>query len=219
MSTQVINPKLLDKLKDKKYRDLFVASQINKLIPFQIRALRAARGMTQEELAEGAETTQSVISRIQNRGAANLNVKSLLKLASAFDVALTVRFEPIDRFIDWVDDLSPEVMSPKPSDALLEEIEREAASEDAAQNNAAEVTEWLKGFTLHEPVTITSVQVQAPNFAPKFVATSPIQLLPFMYPLAAPAISVSKGTTQRRVAAEGRTPQAALRFSPKKEVA
>ncbi len=133
MSTKAINLNLLPRLKDKKYRDLFVSSQINKTIPFQIRALRAARNnMTQEELAERAETTQSVISRIQNRGAANLNIKSLLKLASAFDVALVVRFEPIDRFIDWVDELSPEVMSPKPSETVIAELERKALEPERA---------------------------------------------------------------------------------------
>ncbi|HEY9405385.1 MAG TPA: helix-turn-helix transcriptional regulator [Pyrinomonadaceae bacterium] len=136
MSTQVINPSLLAKMKDKRYRDLYVASHINKLIPFQLRALRAARNnMTQEELAERAETTQSVISRIQNKGAANLNIKSLLKLAAAFDVALVVRFEPIDRFIDWVDDLSPEAMSPKSSENVLEEIERGASEKEATKNS------------------------------------------------------------------------------------
>jgi transcriptional regulator with XRE-family HTH domain len=145
VSTQAIDLNLLARLKDKKYRDLFVASQINRIIPFQIRALRAARdNMTQEELAERAETTQSVISRIQNKGAASLNIKSLLKLASAFDVALVVRFEPIDRFIDWVDDLSPEVMSPKSSEILLAEAEREAAKPEATALTTATPAQQLR---------------------------------------------------------------------------
>lgn len=146
MSTQDINSKLLVRLKDKKYRDLFIASQINKIIPFQIRALRAARNnMTQAELAEKAETKQSVISRIQRNGAANLNIKSLLKLASAFDVALVVRFEPIDGFIDWVDELSPEVMAPRLSKEIIMEIERKAMEQEVAgiAANKAEVPNTL----------------------------------------------------------------------------
>jgi transcriptional regulator with XRE-family HTH domain len=133
VNTQITHSKLFAKITDKKYRDLFVASQINKGIPFQLRALRAARNnMTQAELAEVAETKQSVISRIESKGAANLSIQTLLKLAAAFDVALVVRFEPIDRFIDWVDDLSPEVMSPRPSEIILAEIQQEATAKSTA---------------------------------------------------------------------------------------
>lgn len=176
MNTKAINPSLLPRLKDKRYRDLFIASQINKLIPYQIRALRAARNnMTQEELAERAETTQSVISRIQNRGASNLNIKSLLKLASAFDVALVVRFEPIDKFIDWVDDLSPEVMSPEPSELILSESEREALSPKQDEP----VTEST-------PAAVSRVLLDAEHLFPSLPATSTtgtITYLPGMHPV------------------------------------
>ena len=170
MSTQAINSSLLDRLKDKRYRDLFIASQINRIIPFQIRALRAARNnMTQAELAEKADTKQSVISRIQNNGAANLNIKSLLKLASAFDVALVVRFEPIDKFIGWVDDLSPEAMSPKPSDVVVAEAGSGpheagvAAAKSAGIFNAEHLFPGL-------PATATQVHF-LPGMLPAGVAT------------------------------------------------
>lgn len=133
MSTGIINSrikksKLFTKLADKKYRHLFVTSQINKLIPYQMRGLRARRDLTQAALAELAETTQTVISRIENNGATNLSVKTLLKLAEAFDVALVVRFEPIDRFITWVDEFSPEDISFESSESILDEATKEQAS-------------------------------------------------------------------------------------------
>jgi transcriptional regulator with XRE-family HTH domain len=115
---------MFQKIKDPEYRKLFIAGQIKHGFATQLRALRKARKMTQQELAELAETTQTVISRIENNGAAKLSVQSLLKIAYAFDVALIVRLDPIDRLIDWVDDLSPEVMTPKPSEEILEAIER-----------------------------------------------------------------------------------------------
>lgn len=167
MSTQVINPKLLDNLKGKKYRDLYVSSQVNKTIPFQIRALLAARdNMTQGELAEKAGTTQSVISRILNRGAASLNIKSLLKLASAFDVALVVRFEPIDRFIDWVDDLSPEAMSPKPSEVVLAEIEREASEPKSVHRGTARETSGHQLRLVQTPAMVGLRQSSVPTESP-----------------------------------------------------
>jgi len=120
--------KLLSKLRDRKYRNLFIAGQIKTGIPFQIRALRAARGnMTQKELGERTRLPQTVVSRIENGCGSSLTIKTLQKLAEAFDVALVVRFEPIDKLADWVNSLSPEAMSPQPSAQILDEIERKTA--------------------------------------------------------------------------------------------
>lgn len=178
MNIRAINQKLLSRLKDKKYRDAFVASQLNQIIPYQIRALRAARdNMTQEELAERAETTQSVISRIQNRGAANLNIKTLLKLASAFDVALTVRFEPIDRFIDWIDDLSPNAMSPKASEQVLAESERRSRKATNLSIPKRTSTHQLQVINSSEPIINSSepttwVQLTLPLDRPRILSES-----------------------------------------------
>jgi transcriptional regulator with XRE-family HTH domain len=125
------NSKMFRKLKDPEYRRLFIAGQIKHGFSTQLRALRTKRDMTQKELAELAETTQTVISRIENNGAANLSVQSLLKIAYAFDVALVVRLEPIDKLINWVGGLSSEVMTPRPSQEILDEIEHKALSGEA----------------------------------------------------------------------------------------
>jgi transcriptional regulator with XRE-family HTH domain len=115
---------MFQKVKDKKYRSRFIAGQIKTGIPFQLRALRSARKLTQKGLGEAAQIPQTVISRIENGSGGNLSVKTLLKLAEAFDVALVIRFEPIDKLIDWADSLSPEVLAPEASEKVLAEIER-----------------------------------------------------------------------------------------------
>ncbi len=122
MSTRITDSKLFKRLKEKGYRDHFVAGEIKRLIPFQLRALRASRKWTQSELGNEANMPQTVISRIENGNAASLSIKTLLKLASALDVALVIRFEPIDSLIDWVDNLSPESMSPRSSAEILAEM-------------------------------------------------------------------------------------------------
>lgn len=127
MNTRITDSKLFRRLKEKKYRDRFIAGEVKRFIPFQLRALRASRKWTQVELGAEAAMPQTVISRIENGNAASLSIKTLLKLASAFDVALVIRFEPIDRLIDFVDDLSPEAMSPRASSRVLAEMEQEAA--------------------------------------------------------------------------------------------
>lgn len=152
MLTRITNSKLFSKLKDKKYRNLFIAGEVRRTVPFQLRALRSARTWTQADLGIEAEMPQTVISRIENGDAASLNIKTLLKLAAAFDVALVVRFEPIDRLVHWVDSLSPEVISPRPSAEVLDEMEGLAEVQTVAAilgvrgNGSGTAVNYLRGL-------------------------------------------------------------------------
>src|SRR5688500_17698094 len=95
-------------VKDKEYRDLFVAEEIATGLPFQLRAMRQARGWSQQELAERAGMTQEGISRLESLTYGKFTLTTLKRLASAFDVALVVRFEPFGRLVDWAASMSPE---------------------------------------------------------------------------------------------------------------
>jgi transcriptional regulator with XRE-family HTH domain len=96
---------LAGELRSKEYRDAFVASQIRVGLPMQCRALRESRDWTQPQLAEAASMSQPRISEIERPGERNLNLETLLRLASAFDVALQVRFVPFSQFVDDDDQL------------------------------------------------------------------------------------------------------------------
>ena len=100
--------KLIEELRNKEYRDAFVSEHIDTGIPFQIRALREQRGWTQKELATLAGVSQVWISRIENPNYDGFSIKTLLKLSSAFDVGLIVRFSPISELVRWELELSPE---------------------------------------------------------------------------------------------------------------
>src|SRR4051794_39591579 len=128
---------VFQKLKDRKRRSRFIANQIKNAFAFQVRALRKAREMSQQELAKEADTTQALISRIERDGATNLSVQTLLKIADAFDVALVVRLEPIDRLLHWVDGLSPDSMSFPKSEEILAEMEAEAMSSAKSEISTA----------------------------------------------------------------------------------
>jgi transcriptional regulator with XRE-family HTH domain len=91
---------LAEQLLDKQYRDAYVASQIRISLPMQCRALRESREWTQPQLAEAAGMSQPRISEIERPGERRLNLETLLRLASAFDVALQVRFVPFSKFVD-----------------------------------------------------------------------------------------------------------------------
>lgn len=102
---------LLKYLKDKEYRDAFVSSHIDNGIPFQIKTMRDNRKMTQEELGELAEMKQAAISRLENPNYGSFTLKTLKGIASAFDVALIVRFIPFSDLVKWDLDLSSETLN------------------------------------------------------------------------------------------------------------
>ena len=99
--------KLAGKLKDKRYRDAFVASQVRVTIPFQVRALRAQRGWDQKTLAEKAGMLQPRISEIETPGTP-LTLRTIQRIASGFDVGLIVRFAPFGDLIRFSDEFSPD---------------------------------------------------------------------------------------------------------------
>jgi transcriptional regulator with XRE-family HTH domain len=84
--------RLPSRLRSKNYRDAYVVSQLRIRLPFELRAIRIARGWSQGELARRAGMAQSRISAIESPGKVNLSMNTLLRLASAFDCALKVSF-------------------------------------------------------------------------------------------------------------------------------
>jgi transcriptional regulator with XRE-family HTH domain len=104
--------KLIAQLKDKRYRDAFVAEHIATGIPFQIRALRKQKEWKQRELADHAGMLQERISVAENPNYAKFNIQTLKKIASAFDVALIVRFVPFSELLRWELNISSETLAP-----------------------------------------------------------------------------------------------------------
>jgi transcriptional regulator with XRE-family HTH domain len=95
------------KLRNKEYRDSFVASQISNTIAAQIFSLREARGWKQAEVAARAGMKQSRISDLEDPNYENYQTRTLVKLASAFDVGLVVKFVPFSELAKWSANLSP----------------------------------------------------------------------------------------------------------------
>lgn len=106
ISTTVRN--LWKKMASKEYRDSYVAGHISNTVASQILMLREARGWTQKDLAEKAGMGQSRISALEDPNYENIQVGTLRRLASAFDVGLTVRFVPFSEVATWTAELSTE---------------------------------------------------------------------------------------------------------------
>src|SRR5262245_4314689 len=105
--------RLLEELKNKKFRDAYVAEHVKTSVPIQIYLLREQRHWNQSQLAERAKTTQTVISRLEDIDYGKLSISTLLKLASAFDIALLVKFIPFTRLLEEFKDNSSEALSAK----------------------------------------------------------------------------------------------------------
>lgn len=96
------------KLRNKEYRNAYVGEYLHTNIAYQVRALRKQRNWDQQKLAENAGMLQPRISAIENPSNSKLNLDTLLRLASAFDVALEVRFAAFSDLLRWGEGFSPD---------------------------------------------------------------------------------------------------------------
>ena len=96
------------KLRNKKYRDAFVASQLKRGMPFQISAMRKKLDWSQGDLAKASGVTQGVISRAENPNYGNLTFNTVLRIAAGFDVAFVGWFVPFTKLTEWYENLSEE---------------------------------------------------------------------------------------------------------------
>lgn len=111
------------RIRTREQRRAFIASQINIGVPFQIRALMERRGLTQTELAARAGLSQPSISNLARPGKTKPSMRTLQRLADAFDCALMVKFVPFSELIDEAERFSPDTFQ-----AI--EFEQDAANAD-----------------------------------------------------------------------------------------
>jgi len=100
-SSNTNSDSILNDFVDPKYRHTFVESNIRNGLAFQLRAMRLAKKLSQEQLAAefGNPKLQPVISRYENPDYGKYSLTTLQALARLFDVALVVRFEPFSKLI------------------------------------------------------------------------------------------------------------------------
>jgi transcriptional regulator with XRE-family HTH domain len=105
---------LVKKLREsRRFRDSYVYEHVRNGIPFQIRAMRKDLNWSQSELADAAKTSRTVITRIEDPNYGKLTLKTLFAIASAFNVALLVKFVPFSRLIREYEDVSSVALSAK----------------------------------------------------------------------------------------------------------
>jgi len=93
---------LRDNLRDREYAQEYAAAFLNAYIATQIKVIREQRKMTQADLGREIGTTQTGISRYEDVNYSSWSLRTLQKLAHAFDVRLRVSFEPYGTLPDEV---------------------------------------------------------------------------------------------------------------------
>lgn len=100
--------KTFRRIKNPHARKAHVEAEVLNGISHQIRILRQQRKWTQAELARRLNTSQTVVSRLEDPSYGRWNVRTLLELSNAFDVGLFVRFMPFAKFLTATADISRE---------------------------------------------------------------------------------------------------------------
>jgi len=80
---------LNNKLKDKEFKQEWDKSELRYAIVKELIKLRNSYNLTQEQFAKKLNTTQAVISRIEN-GSVNIGVDFLERVAKAFNKKVTI---------------------------------------------------------------------------------------------------------------------------------
>ncbi len=102
--------RLRAKFQDEEYRHSYAEECLNTMVASQIKILREQREMTQAKLAEKTDMKQPRLSILEDANYSNWSINTLKRLARAFDVALSVRFEAFSDVILDFESLSRESM-------------------------------------------------------------------------------------------------------------
>jgi transcriptional regulator with XRE-family HTH domain len=91
---------LAAEFEDREARKHYAVDFLNTQIALQIKALRQQRGWSQTDLATRAGKHQSQISAMEGIDFRSWKISTLMQLAEAFDLALTVKFESFGQFLE-----------------------------------------------------------------------------------------------------------------------
>jgi transcriptional regulator with XRE-family HTH domain len=165
--------KLIEQLQDKAYREAFVFSQMSIPISFQVRTMREHQGLTQKQLAEKAGMLQPRIVELERPKGKEPNLRTLGRLAAAFDVALIVRFVPFSELVEWAETFSPDtfvVPSFNDDPGFHEEV---VEGDGQTHNNEVQDTISMAGSSLRIHTRRKSTSLPDQNFELDFGPATP----------------------------------------------
>jgi transcriptional regulator with XRE-family HTH domain len=107
---------LREEFRDKEYRHAYADESLNSYIATQIKVLREQRQLTQKELADLTGMAQPRIAVLEDINYSSWSINTLRRLAEAFDVRLSVKFETFSSLISETEAFSREALERAPFD-------------------------------------------------------------------------------------------------------
>ena len=102
--------KLRSEFQNEEYRHSYAEECVNTMIATQIKVLREEREMTQSSLATKTGMAQPRLSVMENADYSNWSINTLKRLARAFDLALSVKFEAFSEVILDFEEMNKETL-------------------------------------------------------------------------------------------------------------
>jgi hypothetical protein len=162
--------RLAEKMRDKRYRDSYVASHTRQMLARQMRKFRGDQ--SQSEFAGVLDKRQTVVSRLENPSYSGWTLRTLFEVAQKLDVAVFVRFVDFPTFLKYSDDMSDAAMHPKDYDHssvnnLSRGKESNALTKSAKHESGWTVISVTRG--IDKPIVINTTD--APPPAPLIAAS------------------------------------------------
>jgi transcriptional regulator with XRE-family HTH domain len=133
VNTVTTKRQLLENCRDPEYREALVFENVYTGLCSQIRVLREQRDLSQAALGRKVKMAQERISILEDPNAETKpTLKTLLRMASGFDLGLDVRFVSIGTILDRSVETNPEQLSVPSFDDELPGLERQLEEEEAA---------------------------------------------------------------------------------------
>lgn len=102
--------RLIEKMRDKRYRDGYVAAHTREVLAKQMREFRGK--IPQTEYAEKLGKRQTMVSRLENPSYIGWTLTTMFEIARKQDVAVFVRFVDFPTFLKLSEDMSEGALHP-----------------------------------------------------------------------------------------------------------
>lgn len=141
-----IKERLLEKFHDITYRHTYVEEFTDAYIATQIKVLREQRDWNQTVLAEKAGMHQSQIVTYEDVNNSSWTLRTLKKIAKAFDLVLVVRFESFGKVLPDIGHLE------------REHLTRESFTDDPVFNGSPQLLNLFQGAPKQKVATVLNVR-------------------------------------------------------------
>ncbi|MEQ1545180.1 helix-turn-helix transcriptional regulator [Methyloglobulus sp.] len=153
---------LVTEFDDKDYAHAYMEEFSNMAIAAQIKVLREQRGWTQKQLAEAAGMKQERVCALEDVDYDAWTVKTLRKLAKAFDLTVKVSFEKFSSGILDVSKISPETLKRTPRQEDMKEFSSNGYGHvETLWGNAVTTTSPISFLPIKKP--INDIEYREPN--------------------------------------------------------